>query len=94
MAVCGKVDHGRPRQSQVQQGRFSRVQPGTARYSYPSTELKYPPYAISFKSRHFKDKKYDVERLLVDPWGPCEDQMGTTWGPDGYHVGTTWGVGH
>ena len=35
VVVCGKVDHGRPRQSQVQPGTagHSQVKPGTARYS-------------------------------------------------------------
>ena len=51
MAICGKVDHGRPRQSQVQ--------PGKARYS----DVKDPPCDIFLKSRLFEDIKYDTDHL-------------------------------
>ena len=57
MAVCGKEDHGKPRQSQVP--------PGTARYSAE----KDPSCAIFTESRRFEDIKYDTEWSLVDHLG-------------------------
>ena len=47
VAVCGKLEHGRPRQSQVQ----------------PGTVLKVPSCAIFSKDvKDFKDIKYNTER--------------------------------
>ena len=52
VAVCGKLEHGRPRQSQVQ--------PGTARYSFRSPIMCY----IFLKDiKDFKDIKYNTAVL-------------------------------
>ena len=52
VAACGKVDHGRPRQSQVQSGE--------ARHSQMQC-WKDPSF---LKGRHFEDIKYDTEICL------------------------------
>ena len=104
VAVCWKVDHGRPMQSQVQPGTagHSQVQPGTARYSQVQGYIFEKQALLWYQIWYWEASSGVlsgawVGHHLEHVWGII---WGIIWGMPGastvtclgHHLGHVWGI--